>query len=338
MTTDAEHLFPAEPLGGSSADIYCRLDELGVLRLAYDEETGRNPGYLFRGELNYKTPLQSTLERLAIEGSESVTRSKLMQCEREIAACFFNSESEGRRVATLIAEHGNAWPPPPAIDVFWWLSLMQHYGHETRLIDFTRQVRVALFFALEQYFKKPSAAVLDDPRKRQLVIYCLPCHNENNKLPFGPIEGKQPDMNKALGCAMELADMEPHQENFKKFYRPKFKQSWGWDRPKFENARLRFQKGMFAYPYDDPSDASQFVLKTTEGSWLCQNLKKSGKNAADPFNVKVHRLESRRIIIDVDDACARKLYQDLKHPAGNFNLTPATVYVDFEKVGTKPGL
>lgn len=338
MKTGPKHLFPAEPLGFSNADIYCRLDELGLLRLEYDEETGRNPGYLFRGELNYKTPLQSTLERLTLKGCESVTRSQLKQCEREIAEDFFKSESEGRRVATLIAEHGNAWPPPPAIDVFWWLSLMQHYGHETRLVDFTREVRFALFLALEQYFKKPPAIAFDDPRKRQLVIYCLPCHNENNKLPFGPIEAKppSPDMNKALGCAMELADMDSHKPNFKEFYWPKFKQSWGWDRPKFENARLRFQKGMFAYPYDDPRDMNEFVLKTGEESWLYQNLRKSGKNS-DPFNLGGSRLVSRRIIIDVDDARAKKLYQDLKHPTDNFQLTPATVYVDFEKIGMKLG-
>lgn len=45
-----------------------------------------------------------------------------------------------------------------------WLSVMQHYGVPTRLIDFTTSPYVALYFALETY---------DPLSNKKLSIYCL---------------------------------------------------------------------------------------------------------------------------------------------------------------------
>jgi hypothetical protein len=45
-----------------------------------------------------------------------------------------------------------------------WLSVMQHYGVPTRLIDFTTSPYIALYFALETY---------DPLAKKALSIYCL---------------------------------------------------------------------------------------------------------------------------------------------------------------------
>ncbi|MCQ9053269.1 FRG domain-containing protein [Vibrio diabolicus] len=48
-----------------------------------------------------------------------------------------------------------------------WLSVMQHYGAPTRLIDFTESPYIALYFALEAY---------DPQSKKDLAIFALDYH------------------------------------------------------------------------------------------------------------------------------------------------------------------
>ncbi len=43
-------------------------------------------------------------------------------------------------------------PLPAQVDSMWWVSLMQHYGAPTRLLDFSYSPYVAAFFAFERLF------------------------------------------------------------------------------------------------------------------------------------------------------------------------------------------
>lgn len=170
----------------SPDDILRYLGPQGICNLAYAGEAGRNPGYIFRGELDFPTSLQPSLERnwFESEGRSSCTIAELLSYEKKLAEEFVKTASG---IIDRAKEHGHPMEKKSHQEVFWWLSLMQHYRRGTRLLDFTLDIRFALFFALEAFCHKVNAKY----RKEGLMIYCFPCKDlrfpdddEINKSPF----------------------------------------------------------------------------------------------------------------------------------------------------------
>ena len=307
-TNPVEDFFPEEAAVGNTESILDSLAKDGAWNLGYDGMIGCNPGYIFRGEADWKVPLQSSLERCVRSNSENGLKgSDLRKTEREQIDKFIGGE--GGKVAAIFYPNRTRLISDVRDDIFWWLSLMQHYGLPTRLVDFTRDIRIALYFAIEQ----AENANHDHRQSEDLIIYCFPCRDpkdqddpDNNKTPVAP---PGVDMNRALGTLIDLEWMKVHKRDEKRS-----KQRFGWDRPHYQNPRIESQLGMFVYPYDDPPES----LTNNHLSWLVQNF-----DSSDPFNwhgSTLDPLPAKRIRVYKDRLpLLKKLLSDKYH------LTPDTI-------------
>jgi hypothetical protein len=287
--------------------------------LKYHDKCHEQCGYIFRGELDFDFPLLCSLERHLLNRKSSCTISAggLRADEERILHTF-------KRAARPIAERidaisGQTSPlkhAQPKEDTFWWLALMQHYKKPTRLIDFTTNIDIALFFAVEHFFDEGNG----ERGEKDLVIYCFPCkdlaqdHDEDNNKAPQRFEGDKVDMNWFLKEQIAAGNREPQLE--------KFKQLFGWDRPHYQNPRLEVQKGMFVYPYGYRDSL------TGEGdSWLVQNL---SARPQDPFNFGTSQAcEFPPVRIVIPWSLAPRLKRIL---VDEKNLASGIVYLDFERV------
>ena len=193
-------------------------------------------------------------------------------------------------------------------------------------MDFTKDIHVALYFALEHYCQKVNA----EHRKQGLVIYCFPCIDadypktgDDNKSPF-ITKGLQPDMNLAIGGQMKLESMKLHMTRFDELYcRANQKQAFGWDRAYHPNPRLSFQEGMLAYPYRIDGVTIEQVMP----SWFVQCLR---MNPSDPFHLGSAKKGLKPLMIQIPEKTVTHLLQFVQDVCG---FTPSKIYLDYGKVG-----
>lgn len=327
MNNPVQQFFEEDPpLNGSPKEILATLGEYGVRNLAYDGDIGCNPGYIFRGEAAFDRPLQSSLERSVRKkrGESALIDGETLRGEEMQALKSFVG-GPGGRVATIFHPDGKVSHDHPRKDLFWWLSLMQHYNNEdhktpTRLLDFTRDIRLALYFAIEQHDRH----LKNHCEEKDLIIHCFPCKDltesdrSNNKCPF-KLEPEPIDMNLAVGCLIGLSWMEEHQIDFRRYLEQKRDdQAWGWDMPKHLNPRLKSQRGMFIYPYDYPGKDSP--LTATGPSWFIQNL---ARKTTDRFSLRnsTEAWPGKRIRIPSTHANRLRTHLDQEYQISN-----ATIY------------
>ena len=116
---------------------------------------------IYRGQRNYSWPLKTRLardlERL------SPDRDKLA-LENSVIGFFMD------RATGLLSK------VPDEHDLLGWLSLMQHYGAPTRLLDWSQSPFVATFFAYDQASENDSALYALEPYfcRRQFVGSLIP--------------------------------------------------------------------------------------------------------------------------------------------------------------------
>jgi hypothetical protein len=92
-------------------------------------------GWIYRGQAEKGMTLVTSLERSLARNAVPPQRSA--DVERELMREF-------RRAYRQYADHA-----PDREDTLEWLSLMQHHGAPTRLLDFSYSIYIAAYFALE---------------------------------------------------------------------------------------------------------------------------------------------------------------------------------------------
>ncbi|MDY7093692.1 MAG: FRG domain-containing protein [Acidobacteriota bacterium] len=105
------------------------------------------PGWAFRGVGDSRWTMQHSLER-SIERFATGNQDRLA-VEKKLILEFQKSAHLFFPAEIL----------PETSDWFGWMSLIQHYGGPTRLLDFTRSFYCAAFFALENPVPEATAAI-----------------------------------------------------------------------------------------------------------------------------------------------------------------------------------
>jgi hypothetical protein len=103
--------------------------------------------WVFRGQSNSSWPLQTTLERGAIISNSDIR--DIPKIERKIIDKF------QRRAFQYIEKL------PEKENTLEWLSLIQHHGGPTRLLDFSYSYYVALYFSVDQALQESAVFCLN---------------------------------------------------------------------------------------------------------------------------------------------------------------------------------
>ena len=210
--------------------------EAGLLQLLSHETT-------FRGQINANWPLESKLERVARDKFGASFRQHLRKFEAAKIDQFIERCTR-LELGDIYSRHRL----PHNSDVFEWLSLMQHYGHPTRLIDFTDDVWIALYFALRDADSVVPCAIYG--------LKMLPGDEAGNKLPKDS-NGKIYRVGGPDSCTntSELLGLVIKFRHFQSPYKapnlgPEWDtpgQNYGWDVSANLNVRIKRQKGRFLY-------------------------------------------------------------------------------------------
>ncbi|PPD39906.1 MAG: FRG domain-containing protein [Methylobacter sp.] len=171
--------------------------------------------FFYRGHANADWGLQSSLERI-IGNKWSSEEAKKFE---ELSFIQFKPKFHLYDNENVIPETKLAW-----------LSIMQHYGVPTRLLDFTESPYVALYFALEAY---------DPHSNHDLAIFALD-YKGIMDCSIGHISSKDEEFKETRSSVLEKQD-----EIFEKIV-DRFSYDIIWiAEPKQLNARLDRQAGSF---------------------------------------------------------------------------------------------
>lgn len=201
------------------------------------------PNWIFRGQRAATWKLRTSLERCCER--EDVALSDLPRLENELLRDF-------QRAYHHYSPHV---PAPTAI--LEWLSLMQHHGAPTRMLDFTYSAYVAAYFAIETAVEDSAIWAVNAPWALQASVEEFVASGKG-------VEAKK----------LQAPTTEVHERaSLALFFSGNPVRIVTPLSPFRLNERLRTQKGTFLVP-GDPSSGFMANLTSTGGSESAENVVK----------------------------------------------------------------
>ena len=203
-------------------------------------------GWIFRGHESEKYNLVPTIERASPDGDWAEAEYKIL---RE-----FQSKAHMHLAITRL---------PSLDDKLAWLSLLQHYGAPTRLLDFTYSPYVALYFAIRRREEGKSKFVevwaMDEAvLHERALVWCRAADKEVRKRNGIGVSGGKPSLDPAR-AASPLQSAKTDEERWSRllrealdpcsirreyFVRNGFATAAN---PPLQNPRLSSQQGVFVF-------------------------------------------------------------------------------------------
>lgn len=193
--------------------------------------------FVFRGQSCHDWGLKSTFERAC--GSDKIHKLGWKELEDKIR---FEFKRQAYHYITKLPDSD-----------FEWLALMQHYGSPTRLLDFTKSIWAALFFAVDGATDDSALWAIDasyfksnhDPTKPRNAII-----SDYNEDLVTEIEKYLTD-DSCPECGEEHADeWSVHEDRLKNNDPEGYDVGIIFSEPFYKNQRLAIQQGLFAFPQE----------------------------------------------------------------------------------------
>jgi hypothetical protein len=259
--------------------------------------------WIFKGHANSDWYLRTTLERAFLAYSGRSIDAKGEEKERKLNALYRRISKAGmgdkkKRPLSDIEKgllrdfkrkcHHHLQDVPPDENTLEWLTLMQHHGAPTRLLDFTYSFFVALYFAVEEADRECAVWAIDSPWL--------------SKLNMNPGVFDTPQERKRFSTMREATTRKGSEKVFKDFFWQSTKQRVDVLNTFRLNQRLTIQQGVFLCPGDismpfmdnlrtllkDRPDPKKFVklrirLKAQERKIVLQHLHRMNITRATLF-------------------------------------------------------
>lgn len=152
-----ENKIDAPPTGSTNSP-KAVLVEVGELyefsRLVRTLGTGR---WIFRGQADKGWKLESSLERRLVNRGLKSTKMIVQNAINSTKYDKYRASDEMYAIDQF--KRCASMKLPKLEHLVEWLAAMQHYGTATRLLDFTRSIYVALYFAFENRLCKSDAVI-----------------------------------------------------------------------------------------------------------------------------------------------------------------------------------